>query len=128
VIVIDLDHFKDINDLYGHPAGDDVLIRVAQILSENVRCNDECYRIGGDEFIVIVKSQALSDTKKLAERLRDRIANDKQLQIMSMGGISASLGLAVSSPNQPVEEVVSIADEMLYKAKKQGRNQVQSCI
>ena len=128
VIVIDLDHFKDINDLYGHPAGDDVLIRVAQILSENVRCNDECYRIGGDEFIVIVKSQALSDTKKLAERLRDRIANDKQLQIMSMGGISASLGLAVSSPDQPVEEVVSIADEMLYQAKKQGRNQVQSCI
>jgi diguanylate cyclase (GGDEF)-like protein len=128
VIVIDLDHFKDINDQYGHPTGDEILIRVAQILSENVRCNDECYRIGGDEFIVIVKSQALSDTKKLAERLRERIANDEQLQIMSMGGISASLGLAVLLPNQPVEEVVSIADEMLYRAKKQGRNLVQSYI
>jgi len=128
VIVIDLDHFKDINDQYGHPTGDEILIRVAQILSENVRCNDECYRIGGDEFIVIVKSQALSDTKKLAERLRERIANDEQLQIMSMGGISASLGLAVLLPNQPVEEVVSIADEMLYQAKRQGRNLVQSYI
>ncbi|CDT12523.1 GGDEF domain-containing protein [Vibrio coralliirubri] len=128
VIVIDLDHFKDINDQYGHPAGDEILIRVAQILSENVRCNDECYRIGGDEFIVIVKSHALSDTKKLAERLRERIAKDEKLRIMSMGGISASLGLAVLLPNQPVEEVVSMADEMLYQAKKQGRNLVQSYI
>ncbi|UPR53914.1 GGDEF domain-containing protein [Vibrio cyclitrophicus] len=128
VIVIDLDHFKDINDQYGHPTGDDILIRVAEILSDNVRCNDECYRIGGDEFIVIVKSHTLSDTKKLAERLRERIAKDEKLRIISMGGISASLGLAVLLPNQPVEEVVSIADEMLYRAKKQGRNLVQSYI
>lgn len=128
MIVIDLDHFKDINDQYGPPTGDETLIRVAQILSENVRCNDECYRIGGDEFIVIVKSQTLSDTKKLAERLRERIAKDEKLRNMSMGGISASLGLAVLLPNQPVEEVVSIADEMLYRAKKQGRNLVQSYI
>ncbi|MCG9543719.1 GGDEF domain-containing protein [Vibrio sp. Isolate33] len=128
VIVIDLDHFKDINDQYGHPTGDEILIRVAKILSENVRCNDECYRIGGDEFIVIVKSQTLSDTKKLAERLRERIAEDEKLRIMSMGGVSASLGLAILLPNQPVEEVVSIADEMLYQAKRQGRNLVQSYI
>ncbi|MEZ9929962.1 GGDEF domain-containing protein [Vibrio sp. 10N.261.46.E12] len=128
VIVIDLDYFKDINDQYGHPTGDDILIRVASILADNVRSNDECYRIGGDEFIVIVKSQTLSDTKKLAERLREKIAEDEQLHIMSRGGISASLGLAVLLPNQPIEEVVSIADEMLYQAKRQGRNLVQSYI
>ncbi|MCG9629551.1 GGDEF domain-containing protein [Vibrio sp. Isolate30] len=128
VIVIDLDHFKDINDQYGHPTGDDILIRVASILADNVRSNDECYRIGGDEFIVIVKSQTLSDTKKLAERLREKIAEDERLHIMSKGGISASLGLAVMLPNQPIEEVVSIADEMLYQAKRQGRNLVQSYI
>ena len=128
VIVIDLDHFKDINDQYGHPTGDDILIRVASILADNVRSNDECYRIGGDEFIVIVKSQTLSDTKKLAERLREKIAEDERLHVMSKGGISASLGLAVMLPNQPIEEVVSIADEMLYQAKRQGRNLVQSYI
>ncbi|MFS1491853.1 GGDEF domain-containing protein, partial [Vibrio splendidus] len=83
VIIIDLDHFKDVNDKYGHPAGDDILIRVASIWANNVRSNDECYRICGDEFIVIVKSQTLSDTKKLAERLREKIAEDEQLHIMS---------------------------------------------
>ena len=128
VIAIDLDHFKLINDNYGHHVGDNVLVRVSEILLENVRNNDECYRIGGDEFIVILKTESQSDIIKLADRIRDKIAYDPQLRNMIKGGISASLGLVDLSTGQSIEEAIISADEMLYQAKNQGRNLVQSSL
>ena len=128
VIAIDLDHFKEINDHYGHPVGDAVLIRIGAILSENVRSNDECYRVGGDEFIVILKSETLSDTKQLAERIRVAIVDDSKLQTLIKGGVSASLGLAVMSAEQPLDETIAIADQMLYQAKKRGRNLLETSV
>ena len=128
VIAIDLDHFKLINDNYGHHTGDNVLVRISEILLENVRNNDECYRIGGDEFIVILKTESQSDIIKLADRIRDKIAYDPQLRSMIKGGVSASLGLVDLSTGQSIEEAIISADEMLYQAKNQGRNLVQSSL
>ncbi|MCF7505198.1 GGDEF domain-containing protein [Vibrio sp. L3-7] len=128
VIAIDLDHFKMINDKYGHHIGDCVLVRVSEILLESVRRDDECYRIGGDEFIVIIKTEKQSDIVKLADRIRTKISSDQQLHNKVSGGISASLGLVDLSTGQSIEEALISADELLYQAKHRGRNLVQSSI
>ncbi|MGI9886297.1 GGDEF domain-containing protein [Vibrio chagasii] len=128
VIAIDLDHFKMVNDKYGHHIGDLVLIRVSEILIESVRKHDECYRIGGDEFIVIIKAEKQSDIVKLADRIRSKVSNDPQLNSMVHGGISASLGLVDLSTGQSIKEAIICADELLYQAKNKGRNLVQSSI
>ncbi|MEZ8862197.1 GGDEF domain-containing protein [Vibrio sp. 10N.247.311.51] len=128
VIAIDLDHFKMINDKYGHHIGDCVLVRVSEILLESVRRHDECYRIGGDEFIVIIKTEKQSDIVKLANRIRAKISSDQQLHNQVNGGISASLGLVDLSTGQSIEEAIISADELLYQAKHRGRNLVQSSI
>lgn len=128
VIAIDLDHFKMINDKYGHHIGDCVLVRVSEILLESVRRHDECYRIGGDEFIVIIKTEKQSDIVKLADRIRAKISSDQQLHNQVNGGISASLGLVDLSTGQSIEEAIISADELLYQAKHRGRNLVQSSI
>ncbi|UXA00788.1 GGDEF domain-containing protein [Vibrio splendidus] len=128
VIAIDLDHFKMINDKYGHHIGDCVLMRVSEILLESVRKDDECYRIGGDEFIVIIKTEKQSDIVKLADRIHTKISSDQQLHNKVSGGISASLGLVDLSTGQSIEEAIISADELLYQAKHRGRNLVQSSI
>ncbi len=128
VIAIDLDHFKRVNDTYGHHVGDSVLVRVSEILLENVRSSDECYRVGGDEFIIILKADSQSDIVRLAERIRAKISTDPRLHNLVEGGISASLGLVDLSTGQSIEEAVIFADEMLYRAKSSGRNFVQSSI
>ncbi|WP_299138218.1 GGDEF domain-containing protein [uncultured Vibrio sp.] len=128
VIAIDLDHFKMINDRYGHHTGDCVLVRVSEILLESVRRHDECYRIGGDEFIVIIKTEKQSDIIKLADRIRAKISSDHQLHSKVSGGVSASLGLVDLSTGQSIEEAIICADELLYQAKNRGRNLVESSI
>lgn len=128
VIAIDLDHFKMINDRYGHHTGDCVLVRVSEILLESVRRHDECYRIGGDEFIVIIKTEKQSDIVKLADRIRAKISSDHQLHSQVSGGVSASLGLVDLSTGQSIEEAIICADELLYQAKNRGRNLVESSI
>lgn len=128
VITIDLDHFKMVNDCYGHHIGDVVLVRVSEILMESVRKGDECYRIGGDEFIVIIKAENQTDIVKLADRIRDKISTDRQLHNQVSGGVSASLGLVNLSSGQSIEEAIISADKLLYKAKHNGRNLVQSAI
>ncbi|MFS1430833.1 GGDEF domain-containing protein, partial [Vibrio splendidus] len=103
-------------------------VRVSEILLESVRRHDECYRIGGDEFIVIIKTEKQSDIVKLADRIRAKISSDQQLHNQVNGGISASLGLVDLSTGQSIEEAIISADELLYQAKHRGRNLVQSSI
>lgn len=124
VFMFDLDHFKDINDRYGHPAGDTVLKEVAATVDGNIRQEDILARYGGEEFIAILPGTDLQKAKELAERLRERIS---RLEIKSQDqniSVTASFGVAQMPPDSTMDRVISDADVMLYKAKKNGRNTV----
>lgn len=123
VIMLDLDHFKELNDRYGHQQGDVVLQEVANTLRTAMRDGENAYRYGGEEFAILVTHGDSDDAAKLAERLRARIAadfrrGDKQL-------VTASFGVAAIPENAgDGEAVVSEADRALYSAKNAGRNRV----
>jgi diguanylate cyclase (GGDEF)-like protein len=123
VIVGDLDHFKRINDSHGHAAGDAVLTDIAYMLRKQLRAFDLAYRIGGEEFLVLVPGSDLQESKRLAELLRRTVA------ACSFGDgarLTMSLGVSTSRPGEPFdyERVFASADEALYEAKSLGRNRV----
>lgn len=124
VFMFDLDHFKKINDTYGHPAGDKVLQEVSGIVKQNMRTGDILARYGGEEFIAILPETDKIKAMELADRLRLKIAG----KIISHGGdrinITASFGVAEMSRNTDMGKIIQDADAMLYKAKLNGRNTV----
>lgn len=125
VILIDLDHFKGINDRHGHQAGDEALVFAANSFRASARVYDSCARWGGEEFLVICPDKLDSDPQAIAERLRMSLA---ERSLVLAGGteipITASLGVgAVPSGLQASpDDVLEIADECLYEAKRHGRN------
>ena len=126
VILFDLDHFKKVNDTYGHQAGDYVLQCFASLVHNSVRAGDIFARYGGEEFIMLISCGNKGNAKTLMERLRDEIMN---LQINFEGTaipITSSIGIsAVQSGNkEDIEAAIAFADQALYKAKKEGRNRV----
>jgi diguanylate cyclase (GGDEF)-like protein len=123
VIVGDLDHFKQINDSHGHAAGDVVLKEVAYLLRKQLRAFDLAYRLGGEEFLILVPGSDLQRTAELAERLREGVADDP----VSDGlWVTMSLGVGASGHEERFDyaTVFSVADEALYQAKREGRNRV----
>ena len=124
IIMCDIDFFKKVNDTYGHNAGDAILIHVAKILMSNIRDCDSAYRWGGEEFIIILKNMTLSETARVAERIRLAVANsvcffnEQELQV------TMSFGCAEILDELSMEDNVKIADNRLYRAKKTGRNKV----
>jgi two-component system cell cycle response regulator len=130
VMLCDIDFFKKYNDTYGHLAGDEVLEKVAGVISENLRRGDMAYRYGGEEFLIILPEQTLEFASSTAERLRHRV---EELAIphepkRPPGIVTISVGLAALSPGErkPVEELLKEADAALYSAKEAGRNRVVS--
>lgn len=127
VIQLDLDHFKSINDRFGHDAGDRVLSHAAGIISGALRGEDIAGRVGGEEFCVVLPGATLSQAGEVAERIRERL-NVKELLIRNGDTlhISASFGVSSSQENgdYDFEHLQSIADGRLYKAKQGGRNRV----
>ncbi|HEY9135187.1 MAG TPA: GGDEF domain-containing protein [Pseudomonadales bacterium] len=125
-IMIDLDHFKKINDSYGHQAGDFVLVEAAKILMHNARNYDEVGRYGGEEFAILLPNTSLNVAEKIAERIRESLA-ETQMEIDGNNvKVTASLGVA-SYPDldiKSVNDLLKKADEALYVAKKSGRNKV----
>jgi two-component system cell cycle response regulator len=130
VLMVDLDHFKAINDSHGHVAGDEVLRGVSRILQREARAVDVVARFGGEEFVVVLPETGEEGAVRLAERIRARVeematvAGRESRQL----GVTVSIGVAtVPSPrvNSP-EDLIAVADEALYRAKAQGRNQVCS--
>lgn len=125
VIIGDIDDFKKVNDTFGHDAGDDVLVCVADILKKSVRDNDYVCRWGGEEFLVIIAGNK-QITTDVAERMRKSIMNEK----IKIGKIDISVtmtfGVTESIPGYNVEKLITIADDNLYKGKKNGKNQVVS--
>ena len=126
IVLLDLDHFKTINDSYGHDIGDRVLRRVASILAQNIRHRDMVGRFGGEEFILILNEDNLSVVKEVAERCRHQIEKTEvQVHNDLCISITASLGIAIGNQEDSHENIVRLADQALYLAKSCGRNQVR---
>jgi diguanylate cyclase len=127
VALLDIDHFKKINDQFGHAAGDAVLRRIAELMAGALRPNDVMGRYGGEEFLLLLRDvRALEDAVAVAERARARIA-DHNWQAEQAGlCVTASAGVALSWDGARPAQVVNRADDALYKAKRNGRNQVCS--
>ncbi len=127
-ILCDVDFFKPYNDAYGHLAGDEVLEKVAEVISGSLRKGDAAYRYGGEEFLILLPEQTLESTKVAAERLR-RGVEDLAIPHEAKtppGVVTISLGLALlsSGEEKPTEKLLREADTALYKAKEAGRNTV----
>jgi diguanylate cyclase (GGDEF)-like protein len=127
VAVMDIDHFKKINDRFGHPAGDAVLSSVADAVRKNLRPTDLFARFGGEEFVLIFPQTRIAGALVAAERLRAAVAN----QALSHDGkelppATASFGLSELRAGEDAASLLQRADEALYRAKQGGRNQVQS--
>ncbi|GBO56456.1 diguanylate cyclase/phosphodiesterasewith PAS/PAC sensor [Pseudanabaena sp. lw0831] len=122
IILIDVDFFKRVNDVYGHDGGDMVLIHLAQILQTKMRKADSASRWGGEEFLILLPDTTLDQAHELAERLRSYVETNPTPSNIQ---ITISLGIAVIRQHgNSVESLITAADHALYAAKKNGRNLV----
>ncbi len=122
--MLDVDHFKQINDRYGHLAGDCVLREVAQVIRESTRSEDLVARYGGEEFVVALPVSAPDLATERAERIRSSLEGRPIHAAGNEIRVTVSIGLAVGQPGRPNSELVLIeaADQALYQAKADGRN------
>ena len=121
LIMADVDHFKAINDTWGHPAGDQVLQRVAAVLRTGVRDTDSVVRWGGEEFLLVLSNCEQAAALLQAERLRERVADAEQGE---MGRVTVSMGVAELQRGETLANLMERVDQALYQAKHAGRNQV----
>jgi len=124
LLMIDIDHFKNINDSYGHKTGDMVLQKMSDLLKQSLREVDVLGRIGGEEFAILLPESRLENAIEVAERLRVQIANAKLLEAHGQAlRCTVSVGVAMlDNPNKNLDALFNQADEALYKAKNSGRN------
>lgn len=126
VISLDIDHFKSVNDTWGHPAGDVVLQRVARICEDNLlRPGDLAGRVGGEEFLLVLPGTDLGAARMVAERLRAAVEATDMSDAIGRRSVTISLGVARAVPGDTVESVESRVDAALYRAKQAGRNRVE---
>jgi diguanylate cyclase (GGDEF)-like protein len=118
--VVDIDHFKRVNDQFGHLYGDEVLILVANVLRASFRAQDRIFRFGGEEFVVLLRSASLGEAHRIFERFRRNI---EQHDFPQVGRVTVSVGFASISKESPVV-ILGHADQALYYAKANGRNRV----
>ena len=121
--VLDIDHFKRVNDTYGHLIGDEVLLLVARLMRSCFRYSDQLYRFGGEEFVILMRCDGDDDALRVLERLRGIFENHRFPQV---GNITVSIGVTQVFYNDIPSEAFGRADEAVYYAKSHGRNQVQS--
>jgi diguanylate cyclase (GGDEF)-like protein len=124
LVMIDIDHFKNVNDQYGHPVGDEVLLAVAELVIKRLAHKGKAYRYGGEEFALLLADYSIEEAVGLAERIR------KDIQAATVGSkrlkVTASFGVATVPDNGPDSEtVLEMADTALYEAKELGRNRVR---
>lgn len=129
VLLLDLDHFKRINDKHGHPAGDAVLCHVAQLINSTLRSTDLVGRLGGEEFVVLLPATPLADACRLAEKVRSRLQATPTPWSDAAIVNTVSVGVAGGSAKQKrsFENLYEEADQSMYLAKQRGRNQVVCC-
>lgn len=124
LVSIDLDHFKPINDNYGHQAGDQVLRSVAAVIKQSIRKSDTLSRWGGEEFLLLLDDCNLQDAKARAERIREAL--QEQTMIFGRNAITVTLSMGVTQcrDDDTLDLCIARADAALYQAKEQGRNRV----
>ncbi|MDP3515944.1 MAG: GGDEF domain-containing protein [Pseudohongiella sp.] len=123
LIMIDLDHFKEINDAHGHSEGDEVLKRIARLVQNRLRPTDHLYRFGGEEFIVITENTHMDQAAFLAEDIRKRVEAQSDDAVASKTrALTISSGLAQLRADESADEWLARADKAMYKAKAMGRN------
>ncbi|MCC7099690.1 MAG: GGDEF domain-containing protein [Rubrivivax sp.] len=126
LLLLDLDHFKQVNDRLGHPGGDRVLQRAAAVLVQSLRAHDRVGRMGGEEFLVLLPQTDAAAAYALAERVRQRLAE----ALAGSGGVTCSIGLITAEVGEEVdfEHLYVLADHALYRAKEGGRNRCEVAI
>ena len=123
LLILDIDHFKQVNDRWGHPTGDQVLKSVAQVVMNQSRETDFCARYGGEEIAVLMPLTDVDKALPIAERIRrkveDTLMGSQKIRVTVSGGVAA-----VQPSTKRMGEVVQAADQALYRAKKEGRNRI----
>ncbi len=125
LILADIDHFKKINDNFGHLAGDEVLKRVGQILNETIRDYDSVGRYGGEEFLMVLPHTDINRSLKIANRIKDKMANQQFYFNKKTITITMSFGISISQQAKNSKQLILFADKALYQAKKNGRNRIE---
>ncbi|MEA5547662.1 GGDEF domain-containing protein, partial [Limnoraphis robusta CCNP1324] len=127
LLIMDLDHFKHINDRWGHQAGDGVLVHLAKVLRSRMRGGDWAFRIGGEEFCLLLPATTRTGAASAAEALRRQVADSPCHADGEHIPLSASIGAAVyPEDGRQLDALLSLADERMYRAKAEGRNRVVS--
>jgi len=141
LLVIDLDHFKEINDSYGHDAGDTALRQITQAIRQSIRQSDFCFRYGGDEFVILITDTDIHQAKIVADKIRQTVEQTKILldnqtddnvtidATVSIGCIDTKSLPDWSEDKAPITDnaihnLIHMADQALYKSKNNGRNQI----
>jgi diguanylate cyclase (GGDEF)-like protein len=119
MILIDLDHFKAVNDAHGHATGDQILCSLTEIINLRIRMTDSLFRIGGEEFVVVLEGQSADSASHLAEQLRTIVEAN---ELVADRSVTISLGVAELRPGESAGDWMHRADEALYQAKNAGRN------
>jgi two-component system cell cycle response regulator len=128
LMMLDIDHFKRLNDRYGHPFGDQVLRRVGELLNASVYDTDFVARYGGEEFVVVLPRAEPAGALRKAEAIRRTLENERFALALETIRVTASFGIAHFPRDAATpEELIGQADAALYQAKSQGRNRVIDC-
>jgi len=125
LVFCDIDHFKSINDEFGHAAGDEVIRLIGHWIGEATRRGDVAGRIGGEEFAVLLAGTTRTEALAICERLRGQIEGSRYVGMPKGRSVTASFGVAEVGHDEPLDELMRRADEALYRAKRNGRNRVE---
>ena len=123
ILMCDIDHFKKVNDTYGHSAGDTVLQAVANMIQESIRAEDFCVRWGGEEFFIFLSTVTVEEAYTIAEKLRLKIENNSIPYLDITIQITMSIGIAIIEKDIMLTEAIKSADSAMYLSKSNGRNQ-----
>ncbi|MEA3352882.1 MAG: GGDEF domain-containing protein [Campylobacterota bacterium] len=125
MLLLDIDDFKLINDTYGHQKGDDVLIKLCKLIKSNIRQNDHLFRIGGEEFILLLQNTNLENSENVANNILKIVSND--LTAIKDKTITVSMGLSEVTLHDTEDSLYKRVDDLLYSSKENGKNRVTSC-
>lgn len=124
LVFLDIDNFKNINDKFGHASGDKVIIRIANILKNNIRQTDLLARWGGEEFVIAYINTSFEDALTVTEKLKNLIENDYILKDLSKSIITASFGLTTLKKDDKIDDLINRADMAMYESKDNGKNKI----
>jgi len=125
IIFFDIDHFKDVNDNYGHECGDIALTSAANCIKDAVRGSDIIFRYGGEEFVILLSDTNIAGAQVIAERIRKNVENHTIAYGMEIIKLTASLGISTLRADDDSDSIIQRADNAMYHAKEKGRNQIR---